>query len=74
MPMAVGIVGGAISSHPTAKLSLKILSVKTAAELGEVAASVGLAYNLAALQALVTNGVARTESKKEQGEKNNEKI
>jgi len=74
MPMAVGIVGGAISSHPIAKLLLKILSVKTAAELGEVAASVGLAYNLAAIQALVTNGVARTKSKKEQGEKNNEKI
>ena len=57
MPMAVGIVGGSISTHPTAKIALKILGVKTARELGEVAASAGLAYNLAALQALVTSGV-----------------
>lgn len=57
MPMAVGIVGGTISTHPTAKIALKILRVKTAIELGEVAASTGLACNLAALQALVTEGI-----------------
>jgi hydroxymethylglutaryl-CoA reductase len=54
MPMAVGIVGGSVSSHPTAKVCLKILSVKKATELGEVAASVGLACNLFALRSLVT--------------------
>lgn len=43
MPMAVGIVGGTISTHPTARIALKILGVKTAMELGEVAASAGLA-------------------------------
>lgn len=57
MPMAVGIVGGAISSHPTARTALKISEVKTATELGEVAASAGLAYNLSALLALVTGGI-----------------
>jgi hydroxymethylglutaryl-CoA reductase len=57
MPMAIGIVGGAISTHPMAKAALKILRVRTAAELGAVAASAGLAYNLAALQALVTTGI-----------------
>ena len=57
MPMAVGTMGGAIEAHPAARIALKILGVKTAAELGEVAASVGLAYNLAALQALVTSGI-----------------
>ncbi len=57
MPMAIGIVGGAISTHPMAKAALKILGVRTAAELGAVAASAGLAYNLAALQALVTTGI-----------------
>jgi hydroxymethylglutaryl-CoA reductase len=57
MPMAVGIIGGAVSTHPAARMSLKILGVKTATELGEVAASAGLAYNLAALQTLVTNGI-----------------
>jgi len=56
MPMAVGIVGGAVSVHPISKIALKILGVKTATELGEVAASAGLAYNLVALQALVTGG------------------
>lgn len=57
MPMAVGIVGGTISTHPTARIALKILGVKTAMELGEVATSAGLACNLAALQALVTKGI-----------------
>jgi hydroxymethylglutaryl-CoA reductase len=57
MPMAVGIVGGAVSTHPTARMALKILGVKTAGELGGVAASAGLAYNLAALLALVTEGI-----------------
>jgi len=57
MPMAVGVVGGAVSTHPIARIALKVLQVRTAAELGEVAASAGLAYNLAALQALVTIGI-----------------
>ena len=57
MPMAVGIIGGAISYHPTAGIALKILGVRKATELGEVAASAGLAYNLAALQILVTVGI-----------------
>jgi len=57
MPMAVGIVGGAVSTHPTARIALKIIGVKTATELGEVAASTGLAYNLAALQTLVKEGI-----------------
>ncbi len=59
MPMAIGTIGGTVSTHPTAKISLKILGVKTAKELGEVAASAGLAYNLVALQALVTKGVMK---------------
>jgi len=49
MPMAVGTVGGSVSSHPTAGICMKILGVKKAAELGEIAASVGLACNLSAL-------------------------
>ena len=60
MPMAVGVVGGAISAHPTAKMALRILGVKTASELGEIAASAGLAYNLAALKALVSTGIQQT--------------
>lgn len=59
MPIAVGIVGGAVSTNPTARIALKILRVRTATELGEIAASAGLAYNIAALQALVTDGIKR---------------
>jgi hydroxymethylglutaryl-CoA reductase len=57
MPMAVGIVGGAVSVHPTVRVALKILGVGSATELGEVAASVGLASNLGALHTLVTDGI-----------------
>ena len=59
LPLAVGIVGGATRAHPLARLSLKILGVKTANELAEVMCSVGLAQNLAALRALVTEGIQR---------------
>src|SRR6266487_4515943 len=57
IPTAVGIIGGITSVHPTAKICLKILAVKTARELGEVIAAVGLAQNLAALRALATEGI-----------------
>ena len=59
MPMAVGIVGGATRVNPLAKISLKILGVKTARELAEVMGAVGLAQNLAALRALATEGIQR---------------
>ena len=63
MPMQLGIIGGAVSTHPTARSALKILGVKTAPELGEVAASTGLACNLAALSSLVSEGITRIFSK-----------
>ena len=59
MPLAVGIVGGATKVHPTAKATLKLMGVKTAAELAEIIVSVGLAQNLAALRALATEGIQR---------------
>ncbi|MCS7108480.1 MAG: hydroxymethylglutaryl-CoA reductase, degradative [Sulfolobales archaeon] len=59
MPMAVGVVGGATRVNPLAKISLKILGVKTARELAEVMGSVGLAQNLAALRALVSEGIQK---------------
>lgn len=59
LPMAVGIIGGATRVHPVAKIALKILGVKTARELGEVMAAVGLAQNLAALRALAHEGIQR---------------
>jgi hydroxymethylglutaryl-CoA reductase len=57
LPLAVGIVGGATRAHPTAQVALKILGVGSATELAEVMAAVGLAQNLAALRALVTDGI-----------------
>jgi hydroxymethylglutaryl-CoA reductase len=59
IPMAVGIVGGAVRTHPIAKIALKILGVKTAREFGEVLAAVGLAQNLGALRALAHEGIQR---------------
>jgi len=59
LPMAVGIVGGATRVHPVAKIALKILGVKSARELGEVMAAVGLAQNLGALRALAHEGIQR---------------
>src|SRR2546427_4271564 len=59
IPAAVGIIGGVTAVHPMAKISLKILGVKTARELGEVMASVGLAQNMAALRALAAEGIQK---------------
>ena len=59
LPLAVGLVGGATTTHPTAKVNVKILGVQTANELAEVIAAVGLAQNFAALRALATEGIQR---------------
>jgi hydroxymethylglutaryl-CoA reductase len=59
LPMAVGLIGGAIKTHPIAKIALKILGVKTANEFAEVLAAVGLAQNLGALRALAHEGIQR---------------
>ncbi len=59
LPVAVGLIGGASAVHPVAKAGVKILGVKSAVELGEVIASVGLAQNLAALRALSSEGIQR---------------
>jgi hydroxymethylglutaryl-CoA reductase len=57
IPLQVGIVGGAVKTHPVAQIALKIMGIKTAKELAEVMAAVGLAQNFAALRALVTAGI-----------------
>ena len=59
MPFAVGLIGGASAVHPVAKTCVKILGVRSAIELGEVMASVGLAQNFAALRALATEGIQK---------------
>ncbi len=57
LPLAVGIVGGATRVHPTAQLALELLGVKTARELAEIIACVGLAQNFAAIRALAMEGI-----------------
>jgi 3-hydroxy-3-methylglutaryl-coenzyme A reductase (EC 1.1.1.34) len=59
LPMAVGIVGGATSTHPKAKIARKILNVSSAQEFAGVLAAVGLAQNFAAIRALATEGIQR---------------
>lgn len=59
LPLAVGIVGGTTRVHPMAQTALRILGVKTARELAEVIACVGLAQNFAAVRALATEGIQR---------------
>jgi hydroxymethylglutaryl-CoA reductase len=59
LPMAVGLIGGAVKTHPIAKIAVKILGVKSANEFGEVCAAVGLAQNLGALRALANEGIQR---------------
>ncbi len=59
IPAPVGLIGGATAVHPTAKANVKLLGVKSARELGEVLAVVGLAQNFAALRALATEGIQR---------------
>ena len=59
LPMAVGLIGGAVKTHPIARIAMKILGVKTANEFAEVLAAVGLAQNLGALRALANEGIQR---------------
>jgi hydroxymethylglutaryl-CoA reductase len=59
MPLAVGTVGGTLRVHPVAKLALELMQIERADDLAMLAASVGLASNLAALRALATEGIQR---------------
>lgn len=59
LPLALGTVGGTLRVHPAARLSLRMLSVTDAQQLAAIAASVGLASNLAAVRALATDGIQR---------------
>lgn len=59
MPMAVGLVGGATKSHPTARVSLDIMGIDSAEHLARTIAAVGLAQNFSALKALATTGIQK---------------
>jgi len=57
IPMAVGLVGGAIRIHPGAQANVALLGIKSADDLAKVMAAAGLAQNLGALRALATVGI-----------------
>jgi hydroxymethylglutaryl-CoA reductase len=59
LPLSVGIVGGIINVHPTAKICAKILGVSSAKELACVITATGLAQNFSALRALATEGIQK---------------
>lgn len=56
-PVIVGTVGGVTTLHPSAKISMKMLGVKSANELSRIMAAAGLVQNLGALRALTTVGI-----------------
>ena len=56
-PLPLGTVGGAVGAHPVSRLALRILGNPNSRRLASVGAAVGLAQNLAALRALVTEGI-----------------
>ncbi len=57
--MPVATVGGGTKVLPKAQAALEILGVTKAEELAKIIVSVGLAQNLAALRALVSEGIQR---------------
>lgn len=59
MPLSLGTVGGATSVHPMAKIALQIMQNPSARDLMQIAASVGLASNFAAIRSLITGGIQK---------------
>ncbi|GAF36333.1 hydroxymethylglutaryl-CoA reductase, degradative [Lentilactobacillus farraginis] len=59
LPLSLGIVGGATSVLPLAAVNKKMMQVNHVQTLMAVTAALGLAQNLAALKALVTDGIQK---------------
>jgi hydroxymethylglutaryl-CoA reductase len=57
LPLPVATVGGSIGINAQAQMNLKIMQIQNAKQLAEVIASIGLAQNLAALRAIVSEGI-----------------
>lgn len=57
LPLALGTVGGSIGIWPASQVSLKILGHPDAQQLSRIAAALGLAQNLSAVFALVSEGI-----------------
>lgn len=59
LPLPLGSVGGSVSIVPLVKLNHQLLELQDAKELEKIVAAVGLGQNLAALYALVTDGIQK---------------
>lgn len=59
VPISVGSVGGTLSIHPGAQFAYRLLNQPNANELSRILVSVGLAQNLSAVRALVTEGIQK---------------
>ncbi|TMA45854.1 MAG: hydroxymethylglutaryl-CoA reductase, degradative [Deltaproteobacteria bacterium] len=59
LPMAVSTVGPLVQSHPRVRLALRLLGVSGARDLAAIMTAVGLASNMAAMQALATEGIQK---------------
>jgi len=57
MPLPFAVTGGAVGFHPVTRWSLDMLGNPDARGLSRIAAALGLAQNLAALRALVSEGI-----------------
>lgn len=59
IPLSLGTIGGLTRLHPMVKMALQILKHPSAKELMQIAASVGLAQNFAAINSLITSGIQK---------------
>jgi len=59
VPMALGTVGGGVSTNRIAQACLRIMHVESATDLARIATATGLAQNLSALRALSSEGIQR---------------
>ena len=59
VPLALGTVGGLTNLHPLVKTALQILENPNAKKLMQIAATVGLAQNFAAVSSLITLGIQK---------------
>jgi len=57
MPLPFAVTGGAVGFHPATRWARDVLGRPDAPGLSRIAAAVGLAQNLAALRALVSEGI-----------------
>lgn len=57
VPLPFAVTGGAVGFHPSSRWALEIMGGPDARRLSRIAAALGLAQNLSALRALVSEGI-----------------